>query len=890
MTILRSRKEEPLKLSSVAEVPRGSRWPGRSIPQVFDEVVSRLPNHTAIRGNEAHVSYAELDARAGAITHALKALGGDSPRQIALLFEKGPAAVAALYAVLKAGHIYVPLDPTDPASRIEFILQDSHASAILTHSAHLEQARTLAGSHCSVLNVDDVASDATSRFQGPNISPDAVAYLYYTSGSTGQPKGVMQTHRNLLHFVGTYSEKLRIASEDRVSLLFSLSFSAANTNLHGAILNGATLCPYDVRRQGAAGLPLWIENEGITVIHTVPTLFRHLLEHVSADKRFGKVRSIDMGGEPAFESDARLFRAHFNSECVLVNHFAATEASVIAQYVVEGNRDGREGALSVGRAASGVEVRIIGEDGKDAPPDQPGEIVLSSPFLSPGYWGRPDLTSAVFSDDAGRAGWRIYRSGDRGKMSAEGLLFPLGRKDDRVKIRGHSVALPEVETALRDLEGVREAVVVAVENEKNPDAGKQLAAYVVAGDAKIKGLRHKLFSKIPSYMMPSEINVVESLPRTATGKIDRRVLTGPDRPRQPQARDAEPPADDVERAIAAIYAKLLELSEVGRNEDFFELGGNSLKIADLQVEIQRALSEELSLADFLKNATVAGVAETLRRKASEVHSATAASPVLVPLRESGSQPILFLVHGALAQAFVSPSFLEALGDDQPLYGFQARGLDGKDRPNVRIPVIAADYVSAMRKVQPKGPYHLGAICSGSIVAHEMACQLREAGETLFPLLLIDPPLPPGEKNLRTRFKMLAQLYGTRLPIQPKGSRKVVRKINTRLRTKNFQGRIVAPAEDRTRREAADRAAVNFKIALQWHKPRLYDGSVHVIASRKRLDSDWKSGVWKSHIAGEILFLEAALKHAEILDPSNEVFVVQLRRHLDLVRNALPRSS
>lgn len=656
------------------------------------------------------------------------ATGKDRPGTVCLLFESKTAAITAMFGAGQCGRPYVPLDAGDPDERLRFILQDSEPIALLTEGSLLERARTLAPAGCAIIDVGGLPA-LHETLPIAEVADGAQVYLFYTSGSTGKPKGVAQTQRNLLFFADAYANRLGVNEGDRLSLLYSLSFSGANMDIFGALLNGATLCSYDLRRDGLARLADWLDRERITVLHAVPTVFRELMNGLAPERKLVHLRAIDLGGESVFESDVALFLQHTLAKCVLVNHLAATEASVIAQHVV-GHDNARPpgGILPVGRSPDGVRVLIRRDDGSEAVSGEVGEIVVSSPHVSPGYWRRPDLNAAAFATDPVAPGWRRYFTGDLGRVDYDGNLHFIGRKGSRIKIRGYSVDLTEVEAAISAYPGITKAAVLAVNGARQGEPEKLVAYVAVSQGAERDPLlvRRHLATLLPSYMLPAQFLFMDGLPLTASGKIDRNALMQIDPTTTRPERAIELPQDDVERAVARSFEQLLKTAPVGRDDDFFFLGGDSLMAVELQIRLREAFG--VYVANFHVDATVARIAAAIRRERSEPASRARRIPTLVPLWRNGDQPPLFLVHGRNGQAFVSPQFMQLLGNDQPVWAFQARGLDGLHAPHSTIDDMAAEYVAEMRKQRPHGPYFLGALCAGVYISAIMARSLREAGK------------------------------------------------------------------------------------------------------------------------------------------------------------------
>jgi amino acid adenylation domain-containing protein len=825
------------------------------------KIAERLTDKIAIVEGDRRLSYGELDASATAIAGHIAASGDDRPGFVCLLFQSKIEAIKAMLGASRCGRAYVSLDAGDPDERLRFILRDSAPIAVLTERALLERARILAQAGCDVIDIGDlaIANDARTL---PTVSPDATAYVVYTSGSTGVPKGVCQTQRNLLFFANAYAKALAITESDRLSLVFSLSFGASNMNIFAGLLNGGTLCAYDMRREGIPGLAAWLDRERVSVLHTVPTVFRELMGSLAPGRVLAHLRAIDLAGEALFDSDVDLFRSHAPANGILVNQLGATEASVIAQYNVERETAPPSGRiLPVGRSPEGVRVLIRRDDGSEADRNEVGEIVVRSAYVSPGYWRRPELDAATFSTDPLDPAIRRYFTRDLGRIDETGNLHFLGRKGSRVKIRGHSVDLTEVEAALCACPGVAKAAVLAASDEPQKEADR-LIAYIAASkdsDRNPLRIRRRLAKALPSYMLPGAFLFMDALPLTSSGKIDRKALATIDPTIEP--RETEMPRDDLERMIAGIFEELLESRSIGRDDDFFLLGGDSLSVVELQTRLREAFG--VSLSNLYHDATVGGIAAAIRERRLHAKRGPRSMPILVPLREKGDKPPLFLIHGRLGQAFVSPQFLRLLGEDQPVWAFQARGLDGLAEPHATIEAIAADYASEMRKRRPHGPYFIGALCVGVFIANLIARSLREAGESVLPLLLFDPPDRPFEMD---------------------PARVTEQALLNRIRSKQAMGRISAPIDDPVYAQASVRTALAFEHAIRTHRPRPYDGPVLLISSRARVRTMDPMGLNRL-FTGEVERFEVTTTHKQLLDVRNEVFASHLKHCLRLVEAA-----
>ncbi|HEX7271292.1 MAG TPA: AMP-binding protein [Casimicrobiaceae bacterium] len=818
-------------------------------------VAARLPGKVALTGEGFEATYQELDRAATNIAQRVATVGAERPGFVCLLFRSKVSAVKAMLGAARCGRAYISLDAADPDERLRFIIRDASPVAVLTEEAFVERARGLASPACEVIDVRAIAS-GREELTLPPVSPDATAYVVYTSGSTGAPKGVCQTQRNLLFFADAYAKALEVVAADRLSLLFSLSFGASNLNIFAGLFNGGTLCAYDMRRDGISKLADWLDREQVSVLHTVPTVFRELMASLAEGQTLASLRAIDVAGEALFDSDAELFRLHTAPHCMLVNQLGATEVSVIAQHRVERPAAAPSGRIvPVGRSPVGVRVFIRREDGAQAQANEIGEIVVCSPHVSPGYWRRPELNASTFSEDVSAPGSRCYLTRDLGRVDEAGNLHFLGRHGSRVKIRGHSVDLTEVEAALAACPGVHKAAVVAASDEVDKEAAR-LVAYLVLGpgvERRPLVIRRELRKFLPSYMLPSAFVFIGEMPLTSSGKIDRKVLAA----LRPPSSDgqSEPARDDVEETIAEIFGELLKRTTVGRDDDFFLLGGDSLSVVELRTRLSDAFG--VSPSDFYDDATVSGIAADIRATRARSPIGSMSLPVLIPLRREGGKTPLFLIHGRLGQAFVSPHFLALLGDDQPVWAFQARGLDGLHEPHPTIEAMAADYLHEMRAQRPRGPYFIGALCVGAFVANVMARALRDAGEPVLPLLLFDPPDRPFQMNSRQ--------------VSEPG-------LLNRLRNKQATGRIAPRLDDPVYAKASVRTALALEHAVCAHKPLPYDGAVVIISSRMRMRSLGPLGL-KALFTGEIEHVEIPGPHRQIIDVHNEVFSDHLKRFM-----------
>jgi amino acid adenylation domain-containing protein len=719
--------------------------PGASLASIFEEQAARYPDRIAVISGETRLTYRALNQAANRIAQIVLAHRGPGEATVALLFRPGPSIVTAILGVLKAGKIYVALDPTYPQPRTAYMLADSEARLLLTDTRHLALAGELAKDGQDVVDCDAIDPSTVTANLSEAISGTTAAFLLYTSGSTGHPKGVLHNHRNVLVEVRNYVSDVGIGPDDRLSVWHSLSFSNSIRNLYGALLNGAAVCLYDLPGQGLMPLAEWIRSNQITMIHTLGSTFRALVGILPADATFPSVRVLRIGGESITGDDVRKYQSHFPPPCVLLHSMGPTETFSVRRLLIDHEWKGDEGKVPVGYAVTDKEVLLLDEQGQPVGPGQIGEIVVRSRYLAIGYWRQPELTAAAFAADPLGGEERLYYTGDLGVMQADGCLTHLGRKDFQAKIRGHRVETGEIEAALSKLESVKAAVVHA---QPDGDGEQRLVAYVIADPgmtATIHELRGQLAQTLPEFMVPSSFVFLEELPLLPNGKINRLALPVPSvqRPALPVTYKA--PRHPLEWQIALIWRELLKVPKVGVFDDFFDLGGHSLLAVRLMQRLETEVGSRLPLTALFSAPTVAGLAAAVQGQEAT------GSDLVVPLRASGSEPAFFFFHGDYnGGGFYSRILARGLPTEQPFYAVHPHPLTDRRVPDT-VAAMVTDLVAAIRAVQPRGPYRLGGHCNGGTFAFEVARRLVAEGDEVNALVIIDA----SARN--ARFRLVSRL-------------------------------------------------------------------------------------------------------------------------------------
>jgi amino acid adenylation domain-containing protein len=704
-----------------------------SLPRRFASVVATWPSRLAVATGDRQLTYAELDRRSDALMAAIlrRKLVSDAP--VALLLDDPISTITGLLATWKTGKACVPLDPTFPQARLDAILRDTESGLVITDGDGSAVLKAFSSLSEGQLRLNEVDLLEPVDAQPLTISADSLACLLYTSGSTGEPKGIMRSHRGMLHRVHCSVTSLDIQSQDRVSALHSMSSAAGLRDVLTALLAGAALLPFDLRRAGMRALAKWIDREEISILCAVVSTFRHLLAQVDPGQTFRSVRIMRLGGEPLFRQDIERSRSHFRPGCLFVVGYGATEASVVAEYRMHGEAPLPAGRIPAGYAQEGVEILVVDEDGRSVGDGQIGEVAVRSRYLFDGYWRRPDLTRAVLLTDPTDRSAPIYRTGDVGRLRSDGCLELLGRKDDQVKIRGQRVHPGEIEMALVEHAAIREAVVTA---SVDGHGETRLVAYVVpegvpAPDT--RALRHFLQGRLPAYMVPSAFVTLAALPTTAHGKLDRAALPPPS-PAHSRRADILPPRNPREQQIAAIWEDLFGVAPIGANDDFFDLGGDSLLAAAFVAAVEEAWGRVILPSVLLDAPTVAELAMTLLREDGGLEEP------LTALRVSGNRPPVFFVHNDYGRGLYTRWLARCLDLDRPFYAVHLHGLSERALPTT-VEKIAANRLRSVRAARPHGPYVLGGHCHGGIVALEMARQLQAEGERIGAVVLVDTEAP-----------------------------------------------------------------------------------------------------------------------------------------------------
>ncbi|MFD9493507.1 amino acid adenylation domain-containing protein [Streptomyces sp. NPDC060005] len=839
----------------------GAALTDATLPALFQSQVALTPRRPAVLASDTDLTYGELNERANRLAHHLIAHGVGPEQFVALALPRTAQTMVALLAVLKAGAAYMPVDPAYPADRIAYMLQDADPALVLTVA---ETERMLPeGSRTPRLVLDSPevvaalesrpATDPTDRDRIGVLRQPHPAYIIYTSGSTGRPKGVVVTHANVANLVAWARDEFGEQRLAHVLFSTSLNFDVSVFEMFGPLLTGGRI---EVLRDLLALGDRDADDRSSVLVSGVPSALARIVSQ-------GDVRAaadtVVFCGEALTAQAATEVRDELGAGRVY-NIYGPTEATVYA--TVWSTDAPVTGAPSIGRPLHNTQTYVLDGGLRPVPAGVTGELYIAGAGLARGYFGRPDLTAGRFvADPFGPAGTRMYRTGDLARWSGEGLLEFLGRVDDQVKIRGFRIELGEIEAVLSRVAGLAQVAVLAREDQPGD---KRLVAYVVAepgNDAPdTEALRAHAAGLLPEYMVPSAFVVLDRLPLTTNGKLNRRALPAPVFAADAAGRGPRNPREEI---LCGLFAEILGVPTVGIDDNFFELGGHSLLAVQLISRIRDVLGDGLAIRAVFAAPTVATLVEQLGRS-----SGGEEFDVLLPIKDHGGGSPVFCVHPVSGIGWCYAPLAGIASPEHSVYALQARGLDGEDALPGSIQEMAADYVRQIRAVQESGPYHLMGWSFGGVVAHEMAVQLRARGERVETLALLDSypahgtatPLPITEEDVAAG---LAEFFGVRAG---DGEEPLT-----------MTGIVAALRRDRSmftelaERHLADIAAIyrnNHRIMTE-HVPGEFDGDVRFYeAGRERPTDVCAANAWSAHVSGRLDIARIACSHAEMARPDS----------------------
>jgi amino acid adenylation domain-containing protein len=709
----------------------------RCVHELFEAQAQRTPDAVALVHDEHRVTYGELNRRANQLAHCLVGLGVRPDRRVVVAIERSIGMVVGILAVLKAGGAYVPIEPGTPAERLAFMLADSAPAGVLT-----QQAVPLAAPPQAPAFVIDLDRDAPRwaslpvtniRAAQSGVTPRHLAYTVYTSGSTGQPKGVMVEHRQLCHEITAQCERHRLGPDDRVLQFVSTAFDVCVEDVFTSLSCGATLV-LSTPEWVAPAAVFWAlcRAQGITAMNLPTAYCRPLALDEAAIPAC--VRHVVAGGEAM---DAQLVQAWFSRpghRPRLYNAYGPSETTVCAS--LHECFAGDVGPVPIGRPLANVRIYILDTQQRLAPVGVVGEICIAGAGVARGYLERATLDADRFVRDPFMPGARMYRTGDLGRWRADGAIEFIGRADAQVKVRGFRIEPGEIEACCAQVPGVQAVRVLAAD--EGPGERRLVAYYTASKEIPVHALREHLALRLPEYMVPAAFVHLERFPLTANGKIDPVALAAASS-RAPAGDAYEGPVGALEKSLVAIWAQVLHRAphDIGRRDNFFDLGGHSLRVVQVAALLQN-IGLRLPAAALFKHPTIEQLA---RHLSAEGESPTAAGAI--PLRVLDGTVPLFVVHEVWGEVLYGPALAASMEPTCSVYGLAGR--DVTEPPVADLAGHASRLVQSVRAVQARGPYRLLGWSFGGVLAYEIARQLIDAGEHVEFLGLLDAANPTTQE-------------------------------------------------------------------------------------------------------------------------------------------------
>jgi amino acid adenylation domain-containing protein len=877
--------------NTVADYPRNT-----PLHELLAKTAAQYPTKIALVSNGRSVSYRQLNETANQVARSIQSYDIKVGAVVGVLLDRSPEMLITLLAILKAGAAYVPIDPTYPQDRIAFMLNDSSAQLLITskkYAGRLEhQAR-------EILIESLVAESIAQPRSEPNtiVSGVDLAYILYTSGSTGRPKGVLIEHRNLVNLLYSMVAWPGITNGDVLLGVTTVSFDIAGLELYLPLLVGATLVLADAEtaKDGRALLdvlksPIQTDTAQlalpITIMQATPVTWKMMLAAGWDEQLSLKILCC---GEPMSKDLAQKLTARCDT---LWNMYGPTETTI---YSTGKQILATDEIITIGRPIHNTQIYILDEQLSPLPEGIVGEIYIAGDGVARGYLNRPELTKEKFVRNpfAGSKSGMMYRTGDLGKFMADGEIHCLGRSDQQIKIRGYRVEPGEVEQALLAIDGIKEALVIAREDRPGD---QRLAAYIVTGlpmsdetfTKVVLKWRAKLQEGLPDYMVPSDFINLPELPVTPNGKIDRNALPKPINALRSADKGVAKPVTETEKLITEIWADALGLNTIGIHDDFFELGGHSMIAVQVMTRIEKEMGRRLPLSTLMTYPTIHKLAQLLQEKKPAMKWKS-----LVPIKPQGNKIPIYIIHGIGLNVLNFSSFLANMDPEQPIYGLQARGLDGIDEPLDSMEGIASFYNSEILEQNPDGPYAIAGYSFGGYVALEMARQLKAMGKEVRMLAMLDTNAQEWEANyslmnwlsrkiLRQFPKMVwftKSLFNQPIATIRYQQQYVERHANSLLNAIGLRNE----PEPEKELDLLSRIIDKHEIAYQNYTMKPYDGVVDLFKAKTRLYfvDDSKFLGWKKYALKGVRVHDVPGDHEMMLLPPNDKeFARLLQKALD----------
>jgi amino acid adenylation domain-containing protein len=847
--------------------PKVSYPRNSTIPQLFEEQVELNPYNVALIFEDKEITFKELNLRANKIANYLKELKIKQNQLVALYLDRTPDLVASFLGVLKAGGAYVPIDLSYPRERIEYMLDDSKVSFVITTG---KNAKEISNKNVEIICLDLDEEVINKQLGACNYigSPESLAYVMYTSGSTGKPKGVEVMQRGIIRLVKNNNSYASLGPKEIILNRASVAFDVSAFEIYGALLNGGKLVLMNSHKPSFEQIASTIQQNRVTLLRVGPDMLNVLLEDYC--DHLGSLRQVFSGGEVLPVWLAQKFLAKLK-RCKLTNAYGPTENTVnTTSYHVKEIKSNIS-SIPIGRPIANDRVYILDQHLQPVPIGVIGDLYISGDGMARGYLNRPDLTKERFVPNpfTEYIEDRMYKSGDLARFREDGNIEFIGRSDDQVKIRGVRIELGEIEAVIGQFPEIRQTVTTTFIAK---DGLKELVAYVVMNNNKRfnqQELRAFVREKLPAYMVPTFFVELQEIPVTPVGKLDRKKLPSPTM--SFKQTDHILPRNPVETKLVSIWQSLLDVKPIGVKDNFFDLGGNSLMAMRLFSEIENTFNKRLPVSIIFHEETI----ENLAKLISTNNQSDIESSSLVAIQSNGTKTPLFCVHGGGGEVLIYKELAVALGDNQPVYGL--RYVKNEDLQKISVEAMAEKYIKQIKKIQPQGPYNLLGFCYGGAIAYEMAHRLLQDGKDVS--LTVINFVNPGFVQTKTSLSNLVinkmrRLYN--MPVKETVSL-ISRKINNVFNLSNRP--VISRGENSEVFYNNSSTSNEIKKAINEYKPRPYPGKMVLIRGINYDRYEDKLG-WEHTADGNINVSRIFAPHDLMLKkPNVERVVKQIKNHL-----------
>lgn len=850
--------------------------------ELIEEQVARTPAAAAVIYADQVLTYQELNQRANQLAHTLREMGVGPETPVGICLERSLEMVIGLLGILKAGGLYVPLDPTYPPERMAFMMADSQITVRLTQ-AHL--VAQLPPSTATTICLDsewEHIGKAAADNPLTTITPEHAIYMIYTSGTTGHPKGAVNTHRGLVNRLLWMQKAYQLTEQDRILQKTPFSFDVSGWEFFWPLLVGASMVVAKPDgHKDSTYLAHLIQEQQVTTLHFVPSMLHQFLAEPEIIQCDSLKRVICSGEALSYELQERFFSHLPGVE--LHNLYGPTEAAIdVTAWQCQPNT---RHTVPIGQPIANTQIYLLDKQLYPTPVGIPGELHIGGVGLARNYWQRSALTAAQFIPNPfGPPGTRLYKTGDLARYLPDGSIEYLGRVDHQVKIRGFRIEPGEIEARLNQHPQIVTSLVLV---HKESPGNEHLMAYLVTTQTPpptITELRHFLQIKLPDYMIPAAFIYLDAFPLLPNGKIDRRALPAPDRSRPDLAAGYSAPVTPIEETLADIWSGILGIDHIGIHDNFFELGGNSLLAVRLTARIQKQFDINIPLANLFQGATIESLARILERQTVLMPPSS-----LVQIQPHGPKEPFFCVHPAGGNVLCYVDLARHLSAEQPFYGLQAQGITlQENKPlHATIEVLAAHYVAEIQAFQPVGPYLLGGWSMGGTIAFEMAQQLRAQNQEVAFLALFDTPAiftheNAGDVDEAELLANIAQQYHMPLSLH------MLRQIEPDKLLSYFieqaKAANILPPDLPQLRHYLDIYKLHNRIVIAY-KPQLYDGPVTLFRASEEFSEERDEATlgWQPFTSQPVTIYPVPGNHGTMaLEPHVRTLARELQACLDKV--------